>query len=101
MRFSIPTDVPIQREQPVEIGNVYASKNTTTTVAWVVYDWVVIGLSATGCHMVGINSEGEVTTTQSYNTSVMERRKLIGKCMIPSDILAIHPLETSLRISEA
>jgi hypothetical protein len=87
MKFTIPQQVPIDRPVPVEVGNVYVSKNTVKTAAW-----VVVGVSAHGCCLLGINSEGEVTTTQSYNLHTMERRNLIGRCDIASLSFDIVPV---------
>ncbi len=88
MHFTIPQQVPIERPVPVEVGNVYVSKNTHKTVAW-----IVVGVSATGCCLIGINSEGEVTTTQSYNLFTMEKRKLIGRCNLSDLSFDIEPIE--------
>jgi len=87
MQFSIPQQVPIDRPVPVEVGNVYVSKNTCKTAAW-----VVVGVSAHGCCILGINSDGQVTTTQSYNLYTMEKRKLIGRCDIGNLSFDIEPV---------
>lgn len=87
MNFNIPNPPPESLPPKVEVGNVYVSKNTYKTVAW-----VVLGISENGCHMVGINREGEITTTQSYNIYVMERRKLVGRCDLSDLTFDIMPI---------
>lgn len=73
MQFNFPEGRKPEPFRDVEVGNVYASKNTHKTVAW-----VVLAIHGNSVHMLGINAEGAITTTQSYGVHAMENRKLIG-----------------------
>lgn len=74
MKFNFPEGRKPTPPQEVEVGNVYGSKNTHKTVAWIVLQ--VVGRTA---HMVGVDADGQISTTQSYNVMAMEGRALIGR----------------------
>ena len=88
MKFNNPIPptvaIPVKIEVPiipVEVGNIYQSKNTRKTKYW-----VIIGVEKSSVHCVGINDEGNITSTVSYGRHVFEGygdifkpRKLLGK----------------------
>lgn len=87
MRFNLPDPKP-EPDNVVRVGNVYASKNTAVTKYW-----VVIAVTGNSCQLVGINDEGEITTVQSYNNYVMEKRQLLGICNLSNLVFDIIPIE--------
>lgn len=74
MQFNYPEGREPKLPPEVAVGNVYCSKNTHKTVAW-----LVVGLSGHTVHLLGLDAEGQVSSTQSYNRHTMDRRKLIGR----------------------
>lgn len=74
MQFNYPEGREPKMPPEVAVGNVYCSKNTHKTVAW-----VVVGLSGQAVHLIGLDAEGQVSSTQSYNRHAIEGRKLIGR----------------------
>lgn len=73
MNFNFPEGKKPEVPTEVELGNVYASKNSHKTKAW-----IVMCISGGTVHLLGIDAEGEVSSTASYNKSSFERRNLIG-----------------------
>ncbi|MCV6826039.1 MULTISPECIES: hypothetical protein [Halocynthiibacter] len=88
MQFNFPEGRKPQGPIPVEEGNVYKSKNTHKTVAWVVLS--VVGRAA---HLVGIDAEGQITSTQSYNLHALENRALFGRVDLSALEFDIVPAE--------
>jgi len=74
MIFNFPEGCKPEPVAEVAVGNVYASKNTHKTVAW-----LVLSIRSHSVHMVGIDAEGQVSSTQSYNLHALEGRKLLGR----------------------
>lgn len=73
MQFNYPKNYNPDTYTPVEIGNVYGSKNTHKTVAW-----VVMAISGNTAHLLGLDAEGRISSTQSYNVHSFTIRKVIG-----------------------
>lgn len=90
MQFNYPEGRRPSDPPAVEIGNVYSSKNTHKTKAW-----VVMSVYGNMVHLLGIDAEGQVSTTQSYNLHTMERRPLIGRVDISSLEFDIVPEDTT------
>ena len=86
MIFNLPEPIK-KRCHPVAVGNVYVSKNTHKTAAW-----VVLAVNNGTVHLAGINCEGEITSMQSYNEWVIEKRKLIGICDLSELSFDIEPV---------
>lgn len=61
MQFNYPEGRKPEPTPEVEIGNVYASKNTHKTKAW-----IVVQITGNTVHLLGIDAEGEISSTQSY-----------------------------------
>jgi hypothetical protein len=74
MIFNYPEGRKPEPTPEVEIGNVYASKNTHKTKAW-----VVMQISGQTVHLLGLDAEGEISSTQSYGLHSFDRRTLIGR----------------------
>lgn len=74
MIFNYPEERKPEQVPEVEAGNVYVSKNTHKTVAW-----VVLSVNGNTCHLLGIDAEGCVCSTQSYNCYAMQNRPLLGR----------------------
>ena len=84
MKFNLPTPLPHpERDETLRIGNVYPCKGGGKTRFW-----IVIGLDDRSVNLVGINSDGVVTSTQNYGRHVFEgntcslfqKRTLLGRC---------------------
>lgn len=74
MQFNYPEGRKPEVAPEVEVGNVYASKNTHKTAAW-----LVMNITGNTVHLIGLDAEGEVSSTQSYGLHSFERRNLIGR----------------------
>lgn len=72
--FNYPEGRLPEPETEVEEGNVYCSKNTHKT-----YAWVVLKITGNSAHLLGIDREGEISTTQSYGVHALRGRKLMGR----------------------
>lgn len=82
MKFNLPIPAP---EPPLDnslrLGNVYACKGGGKTRYW-----VVVGLDDRAVNMLGINADGQVTSTGNYGLHVFENRhagfmrELLGRC---------------------
>lgn len=88
MQFNYPEGRKPSEPPAVEAGNVYSSKNTHKTKAW-----VVMRVCGSTAHLLGIDADGQVSTTQSYNVCTMERRSLIGHVDLSSLEFDIVPEE--------
>lgn len=84
MKFNLPTPQPqTPHDESLRIGNVYACKGGGKTRYW-----IVIGLDDRSVNLVGIDRDGNVTSTQNYGRHVFDqsspllfkRRPLIGRC---------------------
>lgn len=81
MKFNVPQPpVPLLPEglEPV-VGNVYACKGGGKTRYW-----IVIGISDRTVNLVGVNSEGAVSSTVNYGVHVFTNtahfgRELLGR----------------------
>lgn len=74
MNFNYPEGRKPETTPEVEVGNVYISKNTHKTCAW-----VVMAVNNNTVHLLGIDAEGEICSTQSYARYTIENRKLLGR----------------------
>jgi len=68
MKFNVPqTILSAEGLNDVRVGNVYSSKGGKNTAFW-----VVVGVNGDSVHLMGINREGQITSTQSYGKWVFE-----------------------------
>ena len=74
MQFNYPEGRRPEPTPEVEVGNVYSSKNTHKTCAW-----LVMNVTGNTVHLAGIDAEGEISSTQSYGLHSFERRTHIGR----------------------
>lgn len=74
MQFNYPEGRKPEPHPEVEVGNVYVSKNTHKTAAW-----LVMSITGNTVHLLGLDAEGEISSTQSYGLHSFERRTLIGR----------------------
>ena len=88
MQFNFPEGRKPQRTPEVEVGNVYRSKNTHKTAAW-----VVLSVCGRTVHLLGIDHDGMVSTTQSYNLHAIEGRSLLGRVDLSQLSFDIEPAE--------
>lgn len=66
MKFDITGPQPIPDiDYTLRVGNVYPSKNTRFTKYW-----VVVSLHNGSAHMLGIDKDGQITSTVSYGQHV-------------------------------
>jgi len=87
MNFNFPQGkVPEPPHEP-EIGCVYSSKNTHRTVAW-----LVLSITGNTVHMLGIDHEGQVSSTQSYGVHALRNRELIGRVDLSKLEFDIEPV---------
>jgi hypothetical protein len=57
------------------VGNLYVAKGGRGNTAY----WLVIALNSTnGCVMLGLDPNGNVVSSASYNRYVMKTRQLVG-----------------------
>ena len=82
MRFNLPKPAPSPEfDTSLRIGNVYRCKGGGKT-----HYWIVVGLSERAVNLLGINSDGVITSTANYGAHVFERslgftgRELLGTC---------------------
>lgn len=88
MIFNYPEGRKPERAPEVEVGNVYSSKNTHKTAAW-----IVLKITGNTVHLLGLDAEGEVSSTQSYGLHSFERRSLIGRVNLSALEFDIEPAE--------
>ena len=79
MNFNFPEGRKPTSSPSVEVGNIYQSKNTHKTAAW-----VVVAMSGNTVHLLGIDGEGQVSSTQSYGLHAISGRDLIGRVDLSS-----------------
>jgi hypothetical protein len=82
MKFILPQPAPRPAiDTSLRIGNVYPCKGGGKT-----HYWIVVGLSERTVNLLGINSDGQVTSTANYGAHVFEGsvgfpgRDLLGHC---------------------
>jgi hypothetical protein len=74
MKFNVG-EVPAGVFGSVEVGNVYPAQGNRPTVAW-----VVVSVRSQRVTVLGIDSEGQICTGQTYGEHAMADRPLIGRC---------------------
>ena len=82
MRFNLPQPAP---KPPIDtslrLGNVYQCKGGGKT-----HYWIVVGLNERTVNLLGVNSDGVVTSTANYGAHVFDERnagfgrELLGQC---------------------
>ena len=82
MKFNVPQPAPRPViDTTVRVGNVYPCNGGGKT-----HYWIVVGLSERSVNLIGINSDGVVTSTANYGVHVFEGatgfpgRDLLGHC---------------------
>lgn len=82
MKFNLPQPAPCQPlDTTLTIGNVYRCKGGGKT-----HYWIIVGLSERTVNLLGINSDGQVTSTANYGAHVFDGsvgfsgRELLGRC---------------------
>jgi hypothetical protein len=82
MKFNLPQPAPQPAfDTSLRVGNVYRCKGGGKT-----HYWVVVGLSERTVNLLGINSDGNVTSTANYGAHVFEGnigvtgREMLGRC---------------------
>ena len=86
MNFNYPEGRKPEPTPEVEVGNVYSSKNTHKTKAW-----LVLNITGNTVHLLGIDAEGQISSTQSYAMHAFERRTLIGRVDLSALDFDIEP----------
>lgn len=88
MKFNLPTPAPVREfDSSVRVGNVYRCKGGGKT-----HYWIIVGMSERTVNLLGINSDGVVTSTANYGQHVFEggagfsNRELLGRCAGLSDL---------------
>jgi hypothetical protein len=86
MKFNIPDQAaPLLEDQKLAIGNVYVCKGGGKTAYW-----VVVGIGERSVNLLGINRQGEVSSTANYGQHVFEsnnfNREVIGHCAGINDL---------------
>lgn len=86
MQFNYPEGRKPEASPEVEVGNVYSSKNTHKTKAW-----LVVNVCGNTVHLLGLDADGQISSTQSYGVHAIERRSLIGRVDLSSLEFDIEP----------
>jgi hypothetical protein len=76
MKFNVPEISKEQIDDPIEVcmGDVYPSKNQRKT-----FYWLVIGLTGNMVHCLGLDADGQITSTTSYGKHVFEGQGTLWK----------------------
>jgi hypothetical protein len=75
MKFNVGAQPnPLARNR-VEVGNVYPAQGNKPTAAW-----IVVEVREGRAVLLGIDSEGQVCSAQTYAVHAMEDRPVIGRC---------------------
>lgn len=83
MKFNLPQPAPrAEFDSTLQLGNVYRCKGGGKT-----HYWIVIGATERTVNLLGINSDGQVTSTANYGAHVFDGsaigfagRELLGRC---------------------
>jgi hypothetical protein len=82
MKFNLPQPAPKQHiDTTLRLGNVYSCKGGNKT-----HYWIVVGFDERVVNLLGVNSDGVVTSTANYGTHVFDARntgygrELLGRC---------------------
>lgn len=82
MKFNLPKPEPAPAfDTSLRVGNVYRCKGGGKTRYW-----VVVGLTDRTVNLLGVNSDGAITSTANYGAHVFEGgpnftgRELVGHC---------------------
>jgi hypothetical protein len=73
MKIDLSNIPEAARPNEVLVGDVYPSKCTTKTVFW-----LVAAITGRSCHLLGLDTEGNIVSTSSYGLHAMEGRPRIG-----------------------
>lgn len=74
MKFNVG-DLPPGVLSPVEVGNVYPAQGNRPTVAW-----LTVAVRNSRVTLLGIDSEGQICSGQTYAEHAMADRPVIGRC---------------------
>jgi len=71
-------DPPTRYSVGVQVGDVYPAKGGRGDTRF----WLVVSLGHSGqsAHMLGLNADGVIVSTASYNSGALEERQRIGWC---------------------
>ena len=59
------------------VGDLYAAGGSSSKTAF----WLVVAITENGgAHLLGLNSDGEIVSTSSYNAHAIESRRKVGHC---------------------
>lgn len=84
MKLNTETVQKLRAACEVLPGNLYPGKGGRhPTTAY----WLVIAVTDTGAHLIGLNANGEPCSTASYNKSAMRERPLLGRIDLTKLIL--------------
>jgi hypothetical protein len=83
VKFNLPQPAPMPAvDTTLKVGNVYRCKGGGKT-----HYWVIVGLSDRSVNLIGINSQGQITSTANYGQHVFDSsssfypgRELLGRC---------------------
>lgn len=69
MKFNLPNPQPLPDiDMTLRVGNVYPAKGGKGDTKY----WVVLAIYKDSAHMIGLNSNGQITKTQSYGVHVFD-----------------------------
>ena len=77
MNFDLSKLNPVYTSKTPAVGNVYAAQGGKKDGTRF---WIVIAIRGDSCKLLGIDNNGSITGAESYYTSVMARKPLIGWC---------------------
>ena len=77
MNFDLSRLNPVYTSKTPCEGNVYAAQGGKKDGTRF---WVILAIRWDGCVLLGINTQGEIISTQGYSTHVMAAKPLIGWC---------------------
>ncbi len=96
MKFNVENIPAELMEDAPRVGDVYPAKGGAVTSAW-----IVMAVRNNNAHLIGVNKEGQITSTTSYGVHTLSSRDRIGFCpeLLDMDLtLQIDP--SSLRYGQ-
>lgn len=75
MKIAIPDQITSSLH--FRVGDLYAAGGSSSKTAF----WLVVAITdSCGAHLLGLNADGEIVSTASYNAHAIESRRKVGHC---------------------
>ena len=91
MRFALEELPQDALPKPPRVGDLYAAKGGNGTTAL----WLMVSESATGQsgHYLGLDDQGAIVSTASYNNHAMLSRAVVGRVDIAEIVIPVVAIE--------